>query len=698
MGLIEDLLANNYLITPSAYYLLESGYKREFTLTELIKFAKANGTFIIDSSVAKEFLSKKGILPMETPLEVGGQREPQLEFEKSADMAPSTKSAEEIPVYAEGSVSLSESSESVREQDFLDSSTGGYISTGTTPEKKEETSVISSSRGEEGVSVGGESFISTGTSSEAEPSPDVESQMEPQTVSLSETSEESLPVQETPLAESENGNGYTNGYINGEENGTKPKIVYGDYGIPIAYVEEEIPEEEKKSYSVYSDFKISPRRGFHYRAKEIPDDYKVVFDVKNVKFTLPKAKNAAGKEGELIVKVYSDYFRSRLKKMRRILRENPEIGGVIDIAKLGYVKTDEEVTIIGLVNNKRETAKGYMFEVEDNTGVIKVFINRNNGESKKFFQIMPDSVVAFRGRYSGRGIFFANRIYLPDVPRFKRERPPLDEKVYAVLISDIHVGSNKFCEKAFMRFLEWLNGEVNNKAEEEFVSRIKYLIIAGDVVDGIGIYPGQYHELAIPDIFDQYEALANLLSNVPDHITMFIGPGNHDAARTALPQPGFYEEYAKPLFKLKNAVIISNPAVIRLHGRDFLIAHGRGIEDVVTTLPNRSHHRPAEAMVDLLKLRHLAPTFGEKVPIAPDPEDTLVIESVPDLFQSGHVHVMQYKIYNGVFVINTGTWQAQTEFQKMVNIVPTPARVPIIDVETARLRAVIHFDEYCEGV
>ncbi|HIH73600.1 MAG TPA: DNA polymerase II small subunit, partial [Thermococcaceae archaeon] len=269
-------------------------------------------------------------------------------------------------------------------------------------------------------------------------------------------------------------------------------------------------------------------------------------------------------------------------------------------------------------------------------------------------------------------------------------------KVYAVLISDIHVGSNKFCEKAFMKFLEWLNGNVNTKAEEEIVSRIKYMIIAGDVVDGIGIYPGQYNELSIPDIFDQYEALANLLSNVPEHITMFIGPGNHDAARTALPQPEFYREYAKPIYDLKNAVIISNPAVIDLHGREFLIAHGRGIEDVVSYVPNMSHHEPVKPMVELLKLRHLAPTFGGKVPIAPDSEDLLVIESVPDVVQMGHVHVLDYQIYRGVFLINSATWQGQTEFQKMVNIVPTPARVPIIDVETAKLRMIVDFSKWCD--
>ncbi|ASJ10653.1 DNA polymerase II [Thermococcus sp. P6] len=667
MGLIEDLMANNYLITPSAYYLLTDSYGKDFTLAELIKFAKARGTFVIDHPLAKDFLAERGLLPVEVPSGGG----PSLDEYLPRNQAPPEEVREEGPGSDDSDLYVAASEEQNVELPSPENTLEGSISTGTPPENSQKTPENSQLEEFKEGSSGGESYISTGT-----PGDDV------QTGTVAAPGPELESAEDSPTG---------NGYANDEGRGG----TYDEYGVPVVY-EEEIAEEGK-SYSVYSDFKVSPKEGFHYRAREIPEDYEIVFDVKNLKFTPPKAKSASGKEGDLIIKTYSRYFRSRLTKMRRIFRENPEIGGVIDIGKLGYVR-DEEVTIIGLVNQKRETAKGFMFEVEDRTGVVRVFINRNNEESKKFFQIMPDSVVGFRGRYSSRGIFFANRIYLPDVPKFRKKKPPLEEKVYAILLSDVHVGSNKFCEKAFMRFLEWLNGDVNNPEEEELVSRIKYMVLAGDVVDGVGIYPGQYNELAIPDIFDQYEALANLLSNVPDHITMFIGPGNHDAARPALPQPGFYEEYAKPLLKLKNAVVISNPAVIRLHGRDFLIAHGRGIEDVVNIIPNRSHHRPAEAMVDLLKLRHLAPTFGERVPIAPDPEDTLVIESVPDLFQSGHVHVMEYKIYNDVFLINTGTWQAQTEFQKMVNIVPTPARVPVVDVETARLRAVIRFDEYCEGV
>ena len=730
MGLVEDLLANKYLITPPAYYLLADYYKEAFTLAELIKFAKSRGTFVIDSTIANDFLHEKGMFssPLEAPPEKTAVEPGPFEDVKSLETPSPAKNPPEPASPVEMSGQNAVSSESVTETPVLESQSQTSISTGEPSEMAIESTSSPELKPGKSTFPEGKSFVSTGTpgvkgdvevstgvreaaqnppedgSGEVLPVESGESgdvlvadASEPVTDDSSDASADSLPNGDYSNGYS-NGNGYADSEEYYEENGeVKPKIVYGDYGVPIAYVEEEVPEGEK-SYSTYSDLVITPREGFHYRAKEIPDDWEMVFDVKNVKFEAPKVKNAASKEGEIIIKAYTDYFKSRLKKMRRILRENPELGSVIDIGKLGYIGRDEEVTIIGLINSKRETSKGYMFEVEDSTGIIKVFINRNNEESKKFFQIMPDSVIGFRGHYSGRNIFFANKIFLPDVPKYKREKPPLEEKVYAVLLSDIHVGSNKFCEKAFEKFLEWLNGEVSNRKEEELVSRIKYMILDGDVVDGVGIYPGQYNELAIPDIFDQYEALYNLLRNVPDHITMFIGPGNHDAARTALPQPGFYEEYARPLFKLKNAVIISNPAVVRLHGRDFLIFHGRGIEDVVNFIPNRSHHRPAEASVDLLKLRHLAPTFGEKVPIAPDPEDTLVIESVPDLFQTGHVHVMEYKIYNGVFVINAGTWQAQTEFQKMVNIVPTPARVPIIDVETARLRAVVSFDRFCEGV
>ncbi|AIF68455.1 hypothetical protein PAP_00015 [Palaeococcus pacificus DY20341] len=644
--LVEDLIKNNYLITSPAYYQLSTYYENnEFSLAELIKFAKNEfNTFIIDENIARAFLQSKGIVSSGLEIYTSAPVETKLKPEESSSEVL-VEQKDELSFKDENSVELASNVEKIQEN-------------AVAVEESPSSDIIS----EELIlneDVAEQSFVSTGE----------------------ETFEESFVS---------NGNG-DNG-----ENGVAAKASYGEYGV-LTPLEEEPPEEVgEKSYSTYKDFRIVPKEGFKPKALEMEAKAKVVFDVKNVKLSPPKAKNANGKEGEIVIKSYELFFKSRLRKMRRILRETHELRGVVDIGRLSYTSGyEDEVVIIGLVNSKKETAKGFTFEVEDATGVVRVFIGRDKEDYRKSFEVLPDSVVAFSGHYSKRGLFFANKLFLPDVPLYRREKPPLEEKVYAALISDIHVGSDQFCEKAFMKFLEWLNGYAGSKDEEDILDRLKYIIIAGDVVDGVGIYPGQYNELEIPDIFDQYEALANLLENIPKHIEVFIGPGNHDAARTALPQPGFYDEYAYPLYKLKNVTIISNPAVIDLHGRKFLVAHGRGIEDIVGVIPKMSHHEPAKPMVELLKLRHLAPTFGGKVPIAPDPEDLLVIEDVPDFVQMGHVHVLDYQIYRGVFLLNSATWQAQTEFQKMVNIVPTPAKVPIIDVDTARLKTVVDFSKWC---
>src|SRR5207245_1127026 len=65
------------------------------------------------------------------------------------------------------------------------------------------------------------------------------------------------------------------------------------------------------------------------------------------------------------------------------------------------------------------------------------------------------------------------------------------------------------------------------------------VVVIGDGVDGIGVYPRQDEELAIEDIYGQYEALARMIAALPDRLTVIMLPGNHDAVRPAEPQPAF---------------------------------------------------------------------------------------------------------------------------------------------------------------
>ena len=122
--------------------------------------------------------------------------------------------------------------------------------------------------------------------------------------------------------------------------------------------------------------------------------------------------------------------------------------------------------------------------------------------------------------------------------------------------------------------------------DKDVVSRIKYLIVAGDLVDGVGVYPGQEFQLAEKDPKKQYEMAAELLRRVPGHIQIVISPGNHDAVRQALPQPAVPVDLAESLYGMENVKWVGDPAYVKLHGVTFLVYHGKSLDDVIATTPD----------------------------------------------------------------------------------------------------------------
>ena len=127
---------------------------------------------------------------------------------------------------------------------------------------------------------------------------------------------------------------------------------------------------------------------------------------------------------------------------------------------------------------------------------------------------------------------------------------------------------------------------------------------------------------------------------------------------------------------------LGNPATVSIHGVELLTYHGRSLDDILATAVNMDFHSPERAMKLMLKCRHLAPIYGQRTPIAPANRDLLVIDRVPDIFHTGHVHVMRYETYRGTIMINSGAWQRQTNFQRNLGLEPTPGVIPIIDLQT----------------
>jgi DNA polymerase II small subunit len=379
-------------------------------------------------------------------------------------------------------------------------------------------------------------------------------------------------------------------------------------------------------------------------------------------------------------------FLDRFDNLRKILKsQRREIANIIPINKINKsnVKT---IQIIGIIKEIRTTQNGHkLIEIEDETGSAFAIAIKND---RDVFQIarelVLDEVVGIIGQLSKNGdLLVIQNIVYPDIS-IQNSRHKSEDPICAAFLSDIHVGSKEFLDKQWNSFIKWINGQLGNSRQKDVAGKIKYIIIPGDVVDGIGIYPDQEKELLITDLYKQYEALAEYLSMIPKHISIIIQPGNHDAVRPAEPQPTFEKEIQN-LFSNDEITFVGNPCYFSIHGVEILSYHGQSLLDFATNVQHLKYNDPVEIMKIMLKKHHLAPSYGGYTPLAPEHMDYMIIDRIPDIFVTGHVHLAKVGEYRGVKLINASSWQSQTSYQKMLNFIPDPAKIPIIDLKTSNI-------------
>jgi DNA polymerase II small subunit len=366
-------------------------------------------------------------------------------------------------------------------------------------------------------------------------------------------------------------------------------------------------------------------------------------------------------------------FTRRYQVMNAMIKRRQEMRHATPIRK-AMLKHDDDVAVIGIVANITPAKNGTVLELEDDSGSCTIFIPKDIDDTMVY-----DEVVGVAGKKRG-DLVVASNLVRPEIPR-ERCVARAPEDAYAVFISDTHVGSKSFLEKEWERFLEWLAGGRGDDHLRDVARKTRYLVISGDIVEGIGIYPNQEEDLNITDVYEQYETLARKLSAVPPHIKIILQPGNHDAVRPSLPQPTF-DEPVRDLFADFDATFIGNPCYLELDGVSVLAYHGQSIQDFATHIPNMSQNQPTKIMKEMLKRRHMAPIYGGIASLAPEKDDYLIIEKIPEIFVTGHVHVTAVENYRNVLLINASAWQAQTEYQRMMDFTPDPAKAVAVNLHT----------------
>jgi DNA polymerase II small subunit len=405
---------------------------------------------------------------------------------------------------------------------------------------------------------------------------------------------------------------------------------------------------------------------------------------------------------KLEVRDFVRHFRNRYSFLKSILQQKKELENLVSIDK---IKGNNNFSIIAIVNDKALTKnKNFILDVEDLTGKTKLLINQNREEVfNKSKEILPDDVVGFK--CSGtRDFLFVNEIFYPDIALKEQHRTEEDQ--YVLFTSDIHVGSKKFLEKNFTKFIEWLNGENCTEKQRQVLDKIRYMFVVGDTVDGVGIYPGQEKELEIKDIKKQYEKLAKFYKKIPKHITIIQCAGQHDAVRVAEPQPPVGEDFAEPLYKIDNLYLVSNPSLIEIAGEKekkgikVLIYHGASLHGLINEIEelrlSDAHKTPTKAVKHLLLRRHLSPSHGASTYIPNATEDPMLIKEIPDIMVTADLHRPGIDQYNGIKLISCSCWQSKTAFEEKVGNVPDPCKVPVMNLKTLEVKILDFSDELAE--
>jgi len=439
----------------------------------------------------------------------------------------------------------------------------------------------------------------------------------------------------------------------------------------------EEPKLEKEATPIVQELQaVEGKKGSRPFAKEVESDIKIIEDPTN-------KLNTGG-----TIEEYLEYFRDRFRRIEKLLRQRLDVRAAASIIDALKGPANTRLKIICMITEKRELKQKTLLTIEDLYANTVALIPQNAKEElrKKARFLLPDQVVCLSVLKTRSGLLIVEDIILPDIPQKTPQKASIP--VYAVLTSDMHIGSTKFCREAFNRFILWLNGKYGNGKMKEIASHVKYVLIAGDIVDGIGVYPNQLKELSVKDIYKQYELAAKYLEQIPEYIEVIIVPGNHDAPRKALPQPAISKDFLNLLQESRNLYSLGNPCYLSIHNVEVLLYHGRSLDDIISTVPGANHSSPEKAMKVLLQSRHLAPVYGEKTPLSPEERDFLVIDRVPDIFHAGHVHVLGYTNYRGVLLVNSGGWQEQTDYMQRLGLMPTPGKVPVINLQTLEVMVI----------
>jgi DNA polymerase II small subunit len=438
------------------------------------------------------------------------------------------------------------------------------------------------------------------------------------------------------------------------------------------------------------------------------DDFNIENDLreKTLKYNVEVLFDYTEKSKKLSVNDFTLYFNRRLQYFTNLLSSRISMENVLRISQLrDLFDSNMQVCIIGLILDISETKNGhFIITLEDKSGQIKCFVNKDNTDLiKQIGNFCLDEGIGVRGKV-GNNIIWTDEFIIPSPPN-NTQLKSVEEDSYVLFLSDLHFGAKVFVEEAFQKFLDFINGKSSNEKLNNLAKKIKYIIIAGDIIEGIGVYPNQGKDAKILSTELQYNEATMFLSQIPSRIGIIAIPGNHDTDRLSEPQPKLPYEKAYSLYNMKNFMNLSNPSIVRLfnsekeEGLDFYLYHGGSLfyyADKIQHLREKGGAKvPEEVVKFLLEKRHIAPSHGSTLYIPDSQNDPLVIKKMPDFFITGHTHKLSLANYKSCTIVSCGCWVEMSDYQEKMGMFPDVGKTVIVNVKTRKAQVLnFYIEEY----
>jgi DNA polymerase II small subunit/DNA polymerase delta subunit B len=226
------------------------------------------------------------------------------------------------------------------------------------------------------------------------------------------------------------------------------KPLFINRGFLEAMKKEPCAEEEKLPPPFLPPTISESRKSFRPYAKDVEDKIKVILDPTDKICTTGS------------IKEYLEYFQDRFERLKKILRKRIDAKNAVPISVALKTPIKSKVNIIGMVTEKIESKERLFVKIEDLEASATVLISPNVSHEimAKARSLLLDQVICVSAIKGKNDLLIAKDFILPEVPQKTPHKASIP--VYAVLTSDLHVGSKTFMEKEFNRFILWLKGKL----------------------------------------------------------------------------------------------------------------------------------------------------------------------------------------------------------------------------------------------